>query len=805
MSHELSGCGPAVTSRQRRRGLVCKLTIGLTGSLALAPVAAVTAGVGPASASPPAEVRVGHAPHIPAGTTAVSPLPASTPLRVDVVLQPRDPSALHSYAVAVSTPGSGEYRHYLTEPEFVERFGPTERTIASVEQSLSAAGLRPGAVAADHLSIAVQATAGRLSAAFSTRFSQYRVVGGRIAFANDAAPQIGSSVAPDVQGVVGLDDLTLPAPALRSGPRGDVPPAVAHGGSDGGPEACSKAADDAAADGAYTTDQVAAAYGFPAVYGQGDLGGGQTVALYELQGYGAADIAKYEDCFGTSTPVTAVDVDGGPVAGSGVSEADVDIEQVTALAPDTRILVYEGPNTGSGGYDTYNAIVSQDLAGVVSTSWGLCEQEMGTAAIQAEGTLFEEAAVQGQSVVAAAGDQGSEDCLGPGDTAGDSNDVLAVDDPSSQPFVTGAGGTMWTADGTPPAETAWNDGPTCCWGAGGGGISAVWPMPSYQSGSTGIGVINADSSGAPCTAASGSYCRESPDVSALAGPFPYLEYVKRHWGAWGGTSLSAPLWASLLALSNASSTCDGKQIGFANPLLYEVAASDPNAFQDVTTGDNDLTSDNDGLYPALTGYDMATGLGTPNAAVLPALLCDAALADPVTVTDPGDQTTDLDQPVDLAIQATDSTPGQTLSYSAIGLPSGLSIDPADGVITGSPTAEGSFGVVVTARDGNGAQASVAFSWTVVAITSPSSATAVIGQNFSFTITAAGDPTSIKVTGKLPRGIRGRNVGGGQDQLSGEAKTSDLPGSYPLVITATYGKGKEAVVATQHFTLTLDAG
>ena len=101
--------------------------------------------------------------------------------------------------------------------------------------------------------------------------------------------------------------------------------------------------------------------------------------------------------------MTPVNVDGGPTARSGVGEADVDIEEVTGLAPQVHILVYQGPNTSTGGYDTYSSIVTQDTARVVSTSWGLCEPFEGSAEAQAENTLFEEAAVQGQSVLAASG------------------------------------------------------------------------------------------------------------------------------------------------------------------------------------------------------------------------------------------------------------------------------------------------------------------------------------------------------------------------------------------------------------------
>jgi subtilase family serine protease len=162
-----------------------------------------------------------------------------------------------------------------------------------------------------------------------------------------------------------------------------------------------------------------------------------------------------------------------------------------------------------------------------------------------------------------------------------------------------------------------------------------------------------------------------PDVSALAGPYPYLFYVDGSWAPYGGTSFAAATWAALIALTNASSSCAGETIGFANPLLYEVAASTPGAFDEVTVGDNDITGANGHLYPASTGYNMATGLGTPDAAVLSMGLCAAGgTPDPVAITNPGPQTSTLDQAVSLQIHASDTALTGALSYSALGVPRG---------------------------------------------------------------------------------------------------------------------------------------
>ncbi len=682
---------------------------------------ALTAATASARAS---TTRVGHAPHIPLGAVARQALGHNVVLRVDVTLQPRHPAGLAQYAQAVSTPGSALFHHYISPAQFADQFGPTRAAIRSVTDAIRAAGLRPGTVSANDLSIPIRASAGALSAAFSTGFRQYALPSGRVAYANTSAPEVAASAAPFVQGVVGLDSLSVAAPAggRAGGKVAKAAPANAPTSSAkpaaSGPQSCAAQASNATANDSYTMNQIGAAYGFTSLYSANDLGYGQVVGLFELQGYKTKDVAAFEACYGVSTPVYTVNVDGGPSKKSGVGEADIDIETVASVAPDVKILDYQSPDTGTGAYENWSAIVSQDAAKVVSGSWILCEDYEGSAAAQAENTLFEEAATQGQTILSAAGDWGSEACV----ASDASNDELNVDDPASQPFVTGVGGTQWNAFGTPPSETTWNsptaqcapEARTGCWGAGGGGISSLWTMPSYQSGAAaGVGVINAESSDTPCGAASG-YCREVPDVSGLSGPYPYWMYVSNSWGSWGGTSLASPLWAGLIALTNASTACAGTTVGFANPLLYSVAGTDPSAFHDITTGENDLTGGNGGSFPALTGYDEATGIGTPNGAVLPHDLCEAGTTtDPVTVTSPGSHLSYIGTTASVQVHATDSTPHETLSYSAYGLPTGLSIS-SSGLISGTVTTSGAFSPVIIAEDGAGEAGTSTFAWSVPA-------------------------------------------------------------------------------------------
>jgi subtilase family serine protease len=535
-----------------------------------------------AAASAATLESVGSAPPAPVGATDAGALDPSTPLQLDVVLAPRDPGALASFIEAVSDPSSPRYRHYLPRGEFAGAFGAAPATIAAVRASLRRAGLRPGPVSAGGLTQPVDTTAAQARTALHVGFKRLKLRSGRVAFANTSAPRVSSDVAGEVRAIAGLDNLAKRQPRLvRS--KAHAAAAAPHATA---PAACSAASTEATLDGAYTPADFASAYSLDGLYGIGAQGGGVNVALYELEPNTSSDIAAYQTCFGTSVTVTGVNVDGGatgPAAGSG--EAALDIETVIGLAPQASITVYRGPNNTNGPLHTYQRIVADDTSQVISTSWGLCDPLTSSAEATAENTAFQQAATQGQTIVAASGDDGSEDC---------GTNALAADDPASQPFVTGVGGTTLI---TSPArtETVWNNGS----GAGGGGRSSRWTLPSYQTGFlTGTR-------------------RGVPDVSADADPNTgYVVYYAGAWTAFGGTSAAAPLWGAILADANSSGlgSCSASTpVGFVNPALYRIASGGgfSAAFHDITTGDNDFTGTNGGQFAAGTGYDLASGLGTP--------------------------------------------------------------------------------------------------------------------------------------------------------------------------------------------------
>jgi len=770
---------------KRRRGRLAPIIVGML-------VAGAWAGYG-AAASPAATARlaVGTASRLPLGARSTGALPATQELPLSIALTPRDPSGLQAYATAVSSPGSPDFHRYLTVAQFASAYGATTSEIAAVRSALRAAGLTVGAPLANQLTLPASGTAAEVHQAFATKLVQVQLAGGRRAYANAVAPTVPAAIAGDVQGVIGLDTLVrehrqgaAPAASHRLAPRAALSRVVT-----GGPQPCSAAASAAQAQGGYTADTIASAYGFSSLYGARDLGAGQTVAVYELQPYDPADVATYQRCYGTSASVTNVAVDNPPafVPGGDDTEAALDIEQVIGLAPAARILVYEAPNSGAGPIQAYATIVSQDQAKVVSSSWGSCEADAltgGPAMVRAENTLFEEAAVQGQTIYEASGDAGSADCSQSDPT----NTALSVGDPASQPFATGVGGTalyttsssgpgLWSP-GDPLDQAVWNDGNTPSNGTtpsggasgSGGGISSYWAMPAYQSGAPrSVGVVNALSSGTPCQQA--PYCREVPDVSADGDPVTgYVAYTTSPpsgsgWSVIAGTSAAAPLWAAFTALVDGSPTCGGRAVGFVNPELYRVAGYGYGAnIGDVSlaspvsgAANNDALGTNGGRFPVTPGYDMATGLGTPIAPALARSLCTVYS---VAVTDPGHQSGSVGAALRLPIHATDS--GRAgLTYGALGLPAGLTINAGTGLISGTPKAVGTSTVTVVAGDQYHNAGATQFTWTIKAaarlpMLERYRLTGIGHGRARLTLTVLagpGAPALRKVSVALPRGLR----------------------------------------------------
>jgi subtilase family serine protease len=754
-----------------------------------------------AAASSP-RIAVGAAARLPHGARVGHALPAGRRLRLTLALQAKSSAALTAFATAVSTPGNPQYGQYLSVSQFAQRFGATSSQIAAVTKTMRAAGLSVGTATANHLSIPVTGTAAQVQKAFSVTESQVTLPGGRVAFANDRAPVLSAGIAHVVQGVIGLDNLSVPHPQGLSSPhmhRGNARPHVVTGG----PQPCSQAS----GSGGYTADLIATAYQLPPIYQAGNLGQGQTVAVFEQQPFDPSDIAAYQACYGTAASVSPVTVGIGPgtdIPGStDDSEAALDIEMVVGLAPKASVLVYQGPPTAAGTVAIMNQMASDNKAKVISSSWGACESATGASVIAADDTALKEMAAQGQSFFISSGDSGSEMCsqLGQGD------DSLSVISPGSDPFATAVGGTtLFSVTGAGPVlytggtavEGVWNDS-TSIEGASGGGIATAFAMPAYQSAANGaLGIVDAHNSGAQC--GSTGPCREVPDVSADADPETgYAVFATGGsgpgWTTIGGTSAAAPMWGAFMALVNDNAACRGQTIGFANPSLYAIAQSAYTTnFRDValaspvsTEANNDYTGDNGGLYPVKAGYDLATGLGSPLGSTLAASLC--ALRSPVytvSVASPGNQLTVRGTAVSVAVNAADSG-GAGLGYAASGLPAGLSINPSTGVISGTATTQQNTTVTVSAGDAFTNAGSTSFTWSVVVPGKPQAKSpkfSGLGKGkpkLTFTVSSGSFAPALKsVQIKLPGGLsfaqkaksltKGITVKSGSKKVKFSAKT-----------------------------------
>ncbi|WP_052462502.1 S53 family peptidase [Nigerium massiliense] len=391
-------------------------------------------------------------------------------------------------------------------------------------------------------------------------------------------------------------------------------------------------------DASFTPNEVADLYGWPA----GD-GRGQTIALIELGGgFADSDLTAYFGSLNLPTPsVRAVGVDGaGNVPGQDPRGADgevlLDIEVAGAVAPGAQQVVYFAPNTDAGFLDAITTATHQTPApAALSISWGLSEDQWTPQARNAMGQAFADAAALGISVTCAAGDNG----FGDQDSSRNARGTTThCDFPASSPHVIACGGTRLSVSAGAIIETVWNN-------ATGGGISDVFPVPSWQaaaltqSGVTARSEVSAQSDmdaqaevsaqshvdarsevsaqarrkrkPAPPPADPVASGRGVPDVAGNADPATgYQVLVDGTKTVIGGTSAVAPLYAGLVARLNQNS---GGRVGLGTPAWYATAAAQRPAagFRDIVDGDN-------GAYQAGPGWDACTGLGVADGTIKPA-------------------------------------------------------------------------------------------------------------------------------------------------------------------------------------------
>ncbi len=611
-------------SRWVTAACACAALVLVLGSLVSATATAASAAApAPAAGAAPSRIALAQpAPQLPAGTIRWGAAPGGQVLDLDVVLVGQNPAGLAQTVAAVSTPGSPDYRHYLTAQQYAAQFGPSPAEVAQASAALRAEGLTVGTPETGSTLLPVSGTAAAVSSALGTPLESVQPPGASArSIVNTASPQLPASLDGVVTGVVGLDGLvrehsmlktghpgtsvTTQAPESQPGQGGSgtttqSPAAVAHAGT---PQACA-GAQSAAFDGTYTSTQLASVFGLDQLFGQGRTGIGQSIAIVEFEQYAASDVAAFQACYGLSNPIRNVLVDGGaggPPQGGG--EAALDTEVAAVNAPSASLVVYEAPNGDDAqAFDLFDRIASDDSSQVVTTSWGVCEAGMPAGDRQTENGILQRMAAQGQTVIAASGDAGSEDCF-----PTNRSTALAVDDPGSQPDVVSAGGTTMPS-ASASSQSVWNDcqntssqcSGNTSFGATGGGYSLEWPANPGQPATSGPDTT-------PCGL---STCRAVPDLSYPSDPTAggVSAYWSGHWTAFGGTSVAAPTNAGLFADTNQGCF---SALGRVGPALYAAQQGDSDTFTDITQGNNDFTDTHSGQFPAAAGFDAATGLGTP--------------------------------------------------------------------------------------------------------------------------------------------------------------------------------------------------
>ena len=513
--------------------------------------------------------------HVPAVVASgkIAPLgrlPSTNILRLALALPLQNTGALTNLLRDLYDPASPQFHRYLTPAEFTARFGPTPADYAAVIRFAKTNGLTVEAKHPNRLLVDVSGSVSAVERAFQVRLNAYRhPLESRNFYAPAAEPLVPATL--PVLHIGGLDNFSQPHANLHLRAGGTKANAVPQGGS--------------APSGAFWGNDFRQAY----VPGTTLTGAGQNVALLQFDGFYPADLTNYANGIGLTTnapKIVVVPVDGGVSSpGTENNEVALDIEMVMSMAPGvSNIYVYEAPN-GAPWEDLLNQMANDNLARQLSSSWA------GGGPNPAAELIFQQMAAQGQSFFNASGDS---DAL-----------IGSLPFPDESPNITLVGGTTLTTDtnGDYVSETVWNWGYN--WIAGGyvgssGGISPTVPIPVWQ-----LGV--------DMTASKGStLLRNIPDV-ALTGDNVYVAYDNGTNAIVGGTSCAAPLWAGLTALINQQAAQLGQPpVGFLNPEIYALGRGTNYAalFHDITAGDN-VTPYSSSNFPAVAGFDLCTGWGTP--------------------------------------------------------------------------------------------------------------------------------------------------------------------------------------------------
>jgi uncharacterized protein (TIGR03437 family) len=521
-----------------------------------------------------------------------------------VVLQPSDAQQadLEQFLHDQQDPASADYHRWLTPEQYADRFGASVADTQKISAWLEQHNLKVTSVARGRNAITFSGAAADVESAFATRLHRYDV-NGQLHFANSTDPTIPTVFSGVVLAVRGLHDFRMPPKRFRVQPLYN---------SSSGKHYISP-------------DDLATIYNIQPLYAAGYDGTGQKIVVAGQTQIDVTDIQSFRSRFGLPAfdPQTILvpNLKDPGTSTDDLPEADLDIEWSGATARGATIIyVYS--------FDVMDAVqyaIDQNLAPVLSVSYGLCEPLTSLSDMRTMQSWARQANTQGMTWMNASGDSGGADCY-----AGSTKvSTLSVDAPASIPEVTGlggtefdeSGGTYWNSSNGPTGasvmsyipEKVWNDSTTNNPSSGGGGASMVFTKPAWQAGA---GVPNDNA-------------RDVPDVSltASASHDGYLLYSSGQLQAVGGTSVSAPVFAGMAGILNHYLVSNQVQaaagLGNMNPRLYALAQTSPDAFHDIVNGNNTVSitctarqrncTSGDYGYSAGAGYDLASGLGSVDA------------------------------------------------------------------------------------------------------------------------------------------------------------------------------------------------
>jgi kumamolisin len=518
----------------------------------------------------------------------VGPLPDATELHVGISFK-FDPQVLKAIGEQPLRPGQSSDLE-----QFASRLGISDATYQKIADFFNAQGLVLK-LSKLRTYLSLQAKAKTFARLLHTMFVIHLYKGRRF-YAPTTPPRVPAFLAGSIDAVTGLDNYSAqPRHALQISER------ASHVSRNGSPD-CNPA------DQTLTTADVAGAYGYSALWQRGLHGEHMTINLVETDGSYQDDLQNYLSCVHFQGHLSVFNVDGKPSDAQG--ESTLDIQMAAGLAPAASINVYQTDGNADG--DTWTQVNDElqqiidantnnaSAGSVVSISLGIDEADITADDVNAlDSSLRQLTQVEHMTVFVASGDCGAF----ADETYGD----LSVSFPASDPWAVAVGGTELSVDGqgNRAQETVWSDGtdPLECdnaWGSGGGN-SSMYARPAWQRAN---GVNNQYSQND----------RQVPDVSAVADNLAV--YFQGAWGAVGGTSAAAPIWAAAQALVNEDTIWQMGTFAYSPQLYYEVADKNGggNAYFDITSGDNLY-------YPATLGWDFATGLGTPNLVNFDSAVC----------------------------------------------------------------------------------------------------------------------------------------------------------------------------------------